>query len=128
MDFLPMLIPTVVSKIASWSLLAAITVMVPNSLGPEEFLSHFGTEEQKNYYLPRLVKGEEIGCFALTRPEAGNDAINISDTGIICKGNFEDREVIGIRLSWDKQYITLSPVATLVAVAFHLWDPDHLFK
>ncbi|MDE3401044.1 MAG: acyl-CoA dehydrogenase, partial [Coxiella burnetii] len=117
---------SIVTKIASRSIAAAITVMVPNSLGPAEFLSHYGTEEQKRYYLPRLAKGEEIGCFALTAVEAGSDATNIPDTGVVCRGNYNDQNVIGIRLNWDKCYITLAPIATLIAVAFQLSDPDHL--
>lgn len=119
---------TIVTKIASRSLTAALTVMVPNSLGPAEFLSHFGTREQKEYYLPRLVKGKEIGCFALTGLHAGSDAMSIPDSGVICKGNYQNHETIGIRLNWDKRYITLSPIATLTAVVFHLTDPDRLLE
>lgn len=104
----------------------ATTVSVPNSLGPAELLLHYGTEEQKNHYLPRLARGEEIPCFALTSPVAGSDASSIPDSGIVCHGNFEGKEIIGIRLNWDKRYITLAPVATVLGLAFKLYDPDHL--
>lgn len=117
---------TVVTKIATRSLSAAVNTMVPNSLGPGELLLHYGTEEQKNYYLPRLAEGKEIPCFALTAPDAGSDAGAIPDTGIVCKGIHEGREVVGIRLSWDKRYITLAPIATVLGLAFRLYDPDHL--
>ena len=117
---------TVVVKIASRSISTAVNTMVPNSLGPAELLLHYGTEEQKNYYLPRLAKGEEIPCFALTAPEAGSDAGSIPDTGIVCRGQFNGQEVIGIRLTWDKRYITLAPVATVLGLAFQMFDPDHL--
>ena len=117
---------TVVTKLASRSCTAAVTVMVPNSLGPGELLLHYGTKEQKDYYLPRLARGEEIPCFALTGPDAGSDAGAIPDTGIICKGQHDGKEVIGIRLNWNKRYITLAPVATLLGLAFKLYDPDKL--
>ncbi len=117
---------TVVMKVASRSVSTAVTVMVPNSLGPAELLLHYGTEAQKNYYLPRLAKGEEIPCFALTGPDAGSDAASIPDRGVVCKDVFEGKEVIGIRLNWDKRYITLGPVATVLGLAFRLYDPDHL--
>lgn len=117
---------TVVTKIATRCLSAAVTTMVPNSLGPGELLVHYGTEEQKNYYLPRLASGQEIPCFALTGPEAGSDAGSIPDNGVVCRGQFEGKEVLGIRLSWDKRYITLAPVATLLGLAIHLYDPDKL--
>ncbi len=117
---------TVVTKIASRSYSAALTVMVPNSLGPAEFLERYGTAEQKNYYLPRLANGEEIPCFALTGTDAGSDATSITDEGIVCKAMFEGQEVIGVRLNWDKRYITLAPVATLIGLAFKMYDPDHL--
>jgi acyl-CoA dehydrogenase len=104
----------------------ATTVSVPNSLGPAELLLQYGTEEQKNYYLPRLARGEEIPCFALTSPEAGSDAASMPDTGIICRGLFEGKEIIGIRLNWNKRYITLAPVATILGLAFKCYDPDHL--
>ncbi|MFZ5561637.1 MAG: acyl-CoA dehydrogenase [Pseudomonadota bacterium] len=116
----------IVGKIASRSISAGITVMVPNSLGPAELLRHYGTDEQKNHYLPRLARGEDIPCFALTGPEAGSDAGAIPDTGVVCRDLFEGQEVLGIRLNWDKRYITLAPVATVLGLAFQLRDPDHL--
>lgn len=117
---------SIVSKIASRSLSAAFTIMVPNSLGPAEFLTHYGTTQQRDYYLPRLVRGEEIPCFALTSLWSGSDATSINDTGIVCKDMHEGQEIIGIRLNWDKRYITLAPVATLLGLAFKLYDPEHL--
>lgn len=117
----------VVMKVASRSVTAAVTVMVPNSLGPAELLLHYGTEEQKNYYLPRLAVGEEVPCFALTGPEAGSDASAIPDYGIVCKQEFNGRpDVLGIRLTWEKRYITLGPVATVLGLAFRLFDPEKL--
>lgn len=117
---------TVVTKIATRSGSAAVTVMVPNSLGPGELLLHYGTQEQKDHYLPRLAKGEEIPCFALTSPVAGSDAGAIPDKGIVCKGKYNGKEVLGIKLTWNKRYITLAPVATIVGLAFKLYDPDNL--
>lgn len=117
---------TIVTKIATRSLTAAVTVMVPNSLGPAELLLHYGTDEQKNQYLPRLATGEEIPCFALTSPEAGSDAGAIPDKGIVCKGEYNGKETLGIRLTWNKRYITLAPVATVLGLAFKLYDPEHL--
>ncbi|HEX7043735.1 MAG TPA: acyl-CoA dehydrogenase [Burkholderiales bacterium] len=117
----------VVMKIASRSITAAVTVMVPNSLGPAELLLHHGTEEQKDHYLPRLARGEEIPCFALTGPHAGSDASAIPDYGVVCRGSFGGRDdVLGVRLTWEKRYITLAPVATLLGLAFRLYDPDRL--
>src|SRR6266850_3811108 len=116
----------VVMKLATRSSTAAISVMVPNSLGPAELLLHYGTDEQKEYYLPRLAKGQEIPCFALTNPEAGSDAASIPDYGIVCKGIWQGEEVLGMRVTWDKRYITLGPVATLLGLAFRLYDPEHL--
>ncbi len=116
----------VVMKISSRSVTAAVTIMVPNSLGPAELLLHYGTDEQKNYYLPRLACGKEVPCFALTGPEAGSDASSMPDSGVVCRGEFEGKEVIGIRLNWDKRYITLGPVATVLGLAFKLYDPDRL--
>ncbi|HSW82150.1 MAG TPA: acyl-CoA dehydrogenase, partial [Usitatibacter sp.] len=116
----------IVTKISTRSGTAAVTVMVPNSLGPGELVLHYGTEEQKNYYLPRLAKGLEIPCFALTNPDAGSDAGAIPDFGIVCKGMHEGKEVIGVRLTWEKRYITLGPVATILGLAFKLFDPDKL--
>lgn len=119
----------VVMKISSRSITAAVTVMVPNSLGPAKLLLHYGTEEQKNHYLPRLARGEEVPCFALTGPEAGSDAGAIPDTGIVCRGEFEGRQnVLGLRLNWEKRYITLGPVATVLGLAFKLYDPEHLLS
>ncbi len=116
----------VLAKISGCSLAVASTVAVPNSLGPAELLHRYGTEEQKNYYLPRLARGEEIPCFALTNPEAGSDAASIPDKGIVCREMFEGSETLGIRLNWDKRYITLAPIATLLGLAFKLSDPEHL--
>ena len=116
----------VLAKIASRSTTASSTVAVPNSLGPAELLNHYGTEEQKNYYLPRLARGEEVPCFALTGPRAGSDAASIPDTGIVCRGNWQGREVIGLRLNFSKRYITLAPIATVVGLAFRMFDPDNL--
>ncbi|SCY30031.1 acyl-CoA dehydrogenase [Nitrosospira sp. Nsp13] len=117
----------VVMKISSRSGTAAVSVMVPNSLGPAELLLHYGTEEQKDYYLPRLAKGQEVPCFALTGPDAGSDAGSIPDFGIVCHGEFNgDQNVLGMRVTWEKRYITLGPVATLLGLAFKLHDPDGL--
>jgi len=115
-----------ISKLAARNLAAAVTVMVPNSLGPAELLMHYGTEDQRNYYLPRLASGEEIPCFALTGPNAGSDAASIPDRGVICHGQWNGEEVLGIRLNWEKRYITLGPIATLLGLAFQLSDPDGL--
>src|SRR3990167_6092306 len=117
---------TIVVKIASRSISAAVNTMVPNSLGPAELLLHYGTDAQKAHYLPRLAKGEEIPCFALTAPDAGSDAGSIPDAGMVCKGELNGKEVLGIRLNWDKRYITLAPVATVLGLAFRMYDPDHL--
>lgn len=116
----------IVSRIATRSLSAAVTVMVPNSLGPGELLTHYGTMEQKEHWLPALAKGDEIPCFALTGPEAGSDAGGIPDTGVVCKGMFNGEEVVGIKLNWSKRYITLAPVATVLGLAFKLYDPEQL--
>jgi acyl-CoA dehydrogenase len=99
---------------------------VPNSLGPAELLLHYGTQEQRDHYLPRLARGEEVPCFALTGPRAGSDAASIPDTGIVCKGIYEGREVLGLRLNFSKRYITLAPIATVIGLAFKLYDPDKL--
>ena len=117
---------SVVMKISSRSVSSAVTVMVPNSLGPAELLLHYGTEAQKNYYLPRLAIGEDIPCFALTGPDAGSDAGAIPDYGVVCKGQYEGEDVLGLRLNWEKRYITLGPVATVLGLAFKVYDPDHL--
>ncbi|SEE20460.1 acyl-CoA dehydrogenase [Bradyrhizobium erythrophlei] len=126
LGFSPYAHSEVVRKISSRSLTAAVTVMVPNSLGPGELLMRFGTKEQQDKWLPRLAAGQDIPCFGLTSPEAGSDAASMIDTGIICKGNFEGREVLGLKLNWHKRYITLGPVATLLGLAFKAYDPDHL--
>ncbi|CAB3846901.1 Acyl-coenzyme A dehydrogenase [Achromobacter mucicolens] len=116
----------IVTKLSTRSSALAVSVMVPNSLGPAELLLHYGTEEQKNHYLPRLARGEEVPAFALTSPWAGSDAAAIPDSGIVCKGEWQGREVIGMRVTWDKRYITLAPVCTLLGLAFRLYDPDGL--
>ncbi len=116
----------VVTKIGSRSFTTAVTVMVPNSLGPGELLSHYGTKEQKDHYLARLAIGEEVPCFALTEPHAGSDAANGRSFGIVCKQQWEGKETLGIRLTFAKRYITLAPVATVIGLAFRLEDPDHL--
>ena len=116
----------VVLKLASRNLTAAVTVMVPNSLGPGELLLHYGTEEQKEHYLPKLAKGEEIPCFALTGPTAGSDAAGMPDVGVVCKGEFGGEETLGMKVTWDKRYITLAPVATVLGLAFRAIDPESL--
>ena len=116
----------VVMKLASRSITAAVTVMVPNSLGPGKLLMHYGTREQKQHYLPRLARGEEIPCFALTGPGAGSDAGAIPDHGVVCYGEWQGQRQLGVRLNWEKRYITLGPVCTLLGLAFKLYDPDHL--
>jgi acyl-CoA dehydrogenase len=116
----------VLAKISSRSPTASSTVAVPNSLGPAELLNHYGTEEQKNYYLPRLARGEEVPCFALTGPRAGSDAASIPDTGVVCRGMWRGTEVVGLKLNFSKRYITLAPVATVIGLAFRMFDPDKL--
>tara|TARA_B100001059_G_scaffold28971_1_gene23462 strand:- start:1276 stop:3741 length:2466 start_codon:yes stop_codon:yes gene_type:complete len=116
----------VLQKLTGVSSVLSSTVGVPNSLGPGELLQHYGTEEQRNHYLPRLAEGKEIPCFALTSPEAGSDAGSIPDYGIVCKGDWQGEEVLGMRLTWNKRYITLAPVATVLGLAFKLRDPDGL--
>lgn len=118
----------VLQKLTGVSSVLASTVGVPNSLGPGELLQEYGTKEQQDYYLPRLAIGEEIPCFALTSPEAGSDAGAIPDVGIICRGEFEGKDVLGMKLTWDKRYITLAPIATVLGLAFKLKDPDHLLS
>ncbi|MBK7136020.1 MAG: acyl-CoA dehydrogenase [Rhodocyclales bacterium] len=116
----------VVTKLSTRCAATAVSVMVPNSLGPAELLLHYGTEEQKSHYLPRLARGLDIPCFALTSPWAGSDAASIPDQGIVCRGMWQGKEVVGMRVTWDKRYITLAPVATVLGLAFRLFDPEHL--
>jgi acyl-CoA dehydrogenase len=116
----------ILQKLSGVSGILAITVGVPNSLGPGELLQHYGTEEQKDHYLPRLARGQEIPCFALTSPEAGSDAGAIPDTGVVCMGEWQGQQVLGMRLTWNKRYITLAPIATVLGLAFKLSDPEHL--
>jgi len=116
----------VLVKLASRSATLSSTVAVPNSLGPGELLLHYGTDGQKDHYLPRLARGEDVPCFALTAPRAGSDAASIPDTGVVCRGTYQGREVVGIRLNFCKRYITLAPVATVVGLAFRLYDPERL--
>jgi len=116
----------VLAKISSRSPTAASNAAVPNSLGPAELLNHYGTEAQKNYYLPRLARGDEVPCFALTGPRAGSDAASIPDTGIVCRGMWQGEEIVGLRLNFSKRYITLAPVATVIGLAFRMFDPDKL--
>lgn len=116
----------IMSKIASRSLTAAVCCMVPNSLGPGELLLHYGTEEQKKRYLPGLAKGEEIPCFGLTSPEAGSDAGSIPDSGVVCYGQFEGQQTLGLKMNFSKRWITLAPIATVIGLAFKMYDPDGL--
>lgn len=116
----------VIQKLSTRCSAAAVSVMVPNSLGPAELLLHYGTEAQKDHYLPRLARGEEIPCFALTSPYAGSDAASITDIGLVCRGVWEGRETLGFRVTWNKRYITLAPIATVVGLAFRVRDPDGL--
>lgn len=126
LEFSPYANSTIVTTIATKSGAIAVTVMVPNSLGPGELLMHYGTEDQQNYWLPRLAVGQEIPCFALTSPEAGSDAGAIPDAAIVTKGEYEGKEVLGLRVTWDKRYITLAPIATVLGLAFKVFDPDSL--
>jgi acyl-CoA dehydrogenase len=116
----------VVSKISTRSITAAVTVMVPNSLGPAELLHRYGTDQQKHHYLPRLAKGQELPCFALTGPYAGSDAASLPDLGLVCYGEYQGERVLGLRVTWEKRYITLAPVATVLGLAFQASDPDHI--
>lgn len=116
----------VIMKLSTRSSAPAVTVMVPNSLGPAELLLHYGTPEQKSHYLPRLASGQEIPAFALTSPWAGSDAASIPDAGVVCRGDWQGREVLGMRVTFDKRYITLAPVCTVFGLAFRLYDPDGL--
>ena len=116
----------VLAKIASRSTTCSSTVAVPNSLGPAELLNHYGTQEQKDYYLPRLARGDEIPCFALTGPRAGSDAASLPDTGVVGRGTWQGQEVLGLTLNFSKRYITLAPVATVIGLAFRMFDPQKL--
>ncbi|KAK0361000.1 hypothetical protein LTR94_025092, partial [Friedmanniomyces endolithicus] len=116
----------VVRKISTRSVAAAVTVMVPNSLGPGELLLQFGTQEQRDHWLPRLADGRDIPAFGLTSPEAGSDAASMTDEGVICEGDYEGRRVLGMRLNWKKRYITLGPISTVLGLAFKMRDPDGL--
>ncbi len=126
LDFSATANSAVVTKVAAVSVTTATTICVPNSLGPAELLHKYGTKEQQEYYLPRLATGEEIPCFALTGPNAGSDATSIPDIGVVCKGTFEGKEIIGIKLNFNKRYITLAPIATVIGLAFKMVDPEHL--
>jgi len=116
----------VLEKVGGMSATAGSVVAVPNSLGPAELLLHYGTDEQKDHYLPRLASGEEIPCFGLTSTVAGSDATSIADYGVVCEGEWEGKKTLGIKLNFEKRYITLAPVATVVGLAFRLYDPDGL--
>jgi acyl-CoA dehydrogenase len=116
----------IVTKLSTRTCAGAVTVMVPNSLGPAELLIHYGTDAQKNHYLPRLARGDDIPCFALTNPHAGSDAASIPDTGIVCMQEWQGNETLGLRVTWEKRYITLGPVATVLGLAFRVVDPDRL--
>ncbi|WP_460312612.1 acyl-CoA dehydrogenase [Aliiglaciecola aliphaticivorans] len=126
LEFSPYANSTIVATIAATSGAIAVTVMVPNSLGPGELLMHYGTEAQQNHWLPKLSVGQDIPCFALTGPEAGSDAGAIPDAAYVTKGTWEGEEVIGLSVSWDKRYITLAPIATVLGLAFKVFDPDQL--
>jgi acyl-CoA dehydrogenase len=126
LEFSPFAQSEIVTRLSTRGATAAVTVMVPNSLGPGELLMHYGTDAQKNHYLPRLAKGLEVPCFGLTAPDAGSDAGSIPDIGVVCKGQWQGKEVLGMKLTFEKRYITLAPVATLVGLAFKLQDPDGL--
>jgi acyl-CoA dehydrogenase len=126
LGFSPLASSLVLAKISSRNATAASTIGVPNSLGPAELLLHYGTDEQKQRWLPGLANGTEIPCFALTSPRVGSDATALVDKGVVCRGTFDGRDVLGIRLNWDKRYITLAPIATVLGLAFKLYDPDHL--
>ena len=126
LGFSPLANSQVVMKIATRNITAAVTVMVPNSLGPGELLQHYGTQAQKDLYLPSLASGAELPCFALTSPLAGSDAGSMADSGVLCHGDWQGEQVLGFRLNWSKRYITLAPVATLLGLAFKAYDPDGL--
>ncbi|CUI43625.1 Acyl-CoA dehydrogenase%2C short-chain specific [Achromobacter xylosoxidans] len=124
LGFSPYAHSEVVRRISAYSITAGVTVMVPNSLGPGELLMQFGTQAQRDYWLPRLADGREVPCFGLTSPEAGSDAASMVDTGVVCRQVADGRELIGVRLNWHKRYITLGPVATVLGLAFKMSDPD----
>ena len=126
LEFSAYAVAMVLGKIGSRSATVGSTIGVPNSLGPAELLLHYGTDEQKQRYLPGLADGSEIPCFALTSPQAGSDAASLIDSGIVCKGKWNGKTITGIKLTWNKRYITLAPVATVLGLAFKLYDPDHL--
>ncbi len=128
LGFSPLAHSKIISKLASCDVALSVTVMVPNSLGPAELLSHYGTKAQKDYYLPRLAKGVEVPCFALTSVVAGSDAAAISDTGVVCYGEYNGKKVLGLRLNWQKRYTTLAPIATIIGLAFKVFDPEHLLS
>lgn len=125
-QFTPFAQSRIMSKIASRSLTAAVSCMVPNSLGPGELLLHYGTEEQKQRYLPGLANGTEVPCFGLTSPEAGSDAGAIPDTGVVCYGQYQGQQVLGLKMNFSKRWITLAPIATVIGLAFKLYDPEGL--
>jgi len=116
----------ILTKLSAVNGMAAFYIAVPNSLGPGELLMKYGTEEQRKHYLPRLADGRDLPCFGLTSPRAGSDAGAIPDTGVVCEGEFEGKKVLGVKLNFDKRYITLAPVATVIGLAFRLFDPDNL--
>lgn len=126
LEFSPYANSTIVATIAAKSSAVAVTVMVPNSLGPGELLMHYGTDEQRDFWLPRLAKGQEIPCFALTSPEAGSDAGGIPDIGTVTVGEYEGNKVLGLSITWDKRYITLAPIASVLGLAFKVQDPKGL--
>ncbi len=126
LGFSPLANSIILTRISSRNTTVSSTIGVPNSLGPSELLLHYGTDEQKQRWLPGLASGAEVPCFALTSPRAGSDATAITDTGVVCRGEWDGEEVIGLRLNWSKRYITLAPIATVLGLAFKLYDPDHL--
>lgn len=126
LDFSPYAVSRILIKLYGLSVSVASTVGVPNSLGPAELLLKYGTEQQKDHYLPRLAKGIEVPCFALTSECVGSDAAALADKGVICRGKYQGEDIIGIKINCNKRYITLAPVATLIGLAFKLYDPEHL--
>ena len=126
LDFSARAVSEIITRCSSHNVTLAVTVMLPSSLGPAELLLHYGTEEQKKRWLPRLARGEEVPAFALTEPFAGSDAGSLSSRGVVCRGQWNGQEVLGVRLDWNKRYITLAPVASLLGVAFQLEDPEGL--